>query len=518
MEAPAKNRRAGKPKVRTGCLVCKTRKVKCDESKPECNRCKKLEIGCRYTPPQTLTLVPKSTVSFVPIRPRQAIGQNPSSSIPGDESEHRYFQLFQEKLSYDLCGYFETPFWTHLIPQECHHEPAVRHAIFALSALYKSSASRTGTIRANDEHMDFALVQHSKAIGCFRKSLSKEQPQVRLALLASLLFGCFESFHGNWETASQQIHSGLNILGQWERSKLKGKPTRSIIAIDSELGVALTRLQLQLESYLAMNPMNEYPLGELENPKVGEYPPARFANLAEAFPFALSFATCAIQHSRKATRYLSIEAHQKDLERERDTICDYALQWKKAFRPLILETESGYHFQRRDYCGILQLHICVMGFEIMLHTSLSREESVFDHYTEQFSRMVVLCRRLFELDNESRKSDYLKAQFGLGLIMTIYYVATRCRDSVIRRDAIFILRQWPTKNGIWDSLQAAQVAEWIMGIEEEAACGKENIPEEARVRMNSLKVTRHKGGFDVECIQGHTDGVWRPRKATLDCW
>ncbi len=140
--------------------------------------------------------------------------------------------------------------------------------------------------------------------------------------MASLLFGCFESFHGNWETASQQIHSGLNILGQWKRSKLKGKPTSAVVVVDPELGVALARLQLQLESYLARNPMNNHPLTELENAGVEKDVPVRFANLAAAFPFALNLATCALRHSRKASRFLNLDTLQEDLERERESLYD----------------------------------------------------------------------------------------------------------------------------------------------------------------------------------------------------
>jgi hypothetical protein len=99
----------------------------------------------------------------------------------------------------------------------------------------------------------------------------------------------------------------------------------------------------------------------------------------------------------------------------------------------------------------------------------------------------------------------MKAQFGLGVIMSIYIVATRCREPSIRRDAIAALREWPSKNGIWDSLHIAQVAEWIMGIEEKMACGEDPIPEEARVRMSSLKMITKREGIDVECLQGYVD-------------
>jgi hypothetical protein len=365
-------------------------------------------------------------------------------------------------------------------------------------------------MRANDEHLDFALVQHSKAIGSFRRSLSEEYRQVRLSLMASMLFGCFESFYGNWETASLQISSGLRLLRQWERARRsKGKPASAREAIDPQLGATLARLDLQMESYLALHPMNDNPVTELESIPLNHTYPARFTKLAEAFPLALELSTSGVRHTRNAFRSLNLGCNQDALERERDYIHNYVRQWKKAFRPILLERETGQHQGNRDIFGILQLYACVLGFEVLLVTGLSKEEIIHDRYTEQFRQIVSVCRRLFEIDRDwdrrSRQANYLKAQFGLGVTMSIYIVATRCREPVLRRDAIATLREWPSKNGIWDSLHAAQVAEWIMGIEEEMACGDNNIPEEARVRMSSLKVITKREGIDVECIQGHSD-------------
>ena len=39
MPPATKRSRASKPKVRTGCLTCKIRRVKCDEGKPACQKC-----------------------------------------------------------------------------------------------------------------------------------------------------------------------------------------------------------------------------------------------------------------------------------------------------------------------------------------------------------------------------------------------------------------------------------------------------------------------------------------------
>lgn len=502
----------------------RTRKVKCDETKPECNRCSRFGTACRYSyaPPHE-TPVSRAqrlrNTAFAPIKPRipALITQEPSNSIPGDESERRYFQLFHERLAYDISGYFESPFWTRVIPQECHHEPAIRHAILALSALCKASASKIETVDANNKHLDFALVQQSKAISSFRKSLSEGRPlrtQVRLALMASLLFGSFESFHGNSETASQQISSGLNILGQLEKHKVN-RTNQNITFVDPELGLSLSRLQLQMESFLAMNPMTDHlPTGADDVEFIEDFP-NRFAALSEALPFAVRISINTLRHMRKASRCGNIKSFQETLERERDSVSTSLDQWNKAFRPILLKIQASQNTASRAYLSVCFLQTTLVAFETILATTSAKKEIIYDRFTEQFRRIVSSCRHALEIDREIRTLDSIRAQFSIGWIMMLYYVATRCRDSLIRRDAIAILREFPSKNGIWDSLQAAKAAEWIANIEEKGSAGIIPIPEAARVRMNSLKAISHENGIDVECIQGPSDGISKLRMANL---
>lgn len=40
--------RKGHHKSRAGCLVCKRRRVKCDEGRPDCGQCRRLALQCRY--------------------------------------------------------------------------------------------------------------------------------------------------------------------------------------------------------------------------------------------------------------------------------------------------------------------------------------------------------------------------------------------------------------------------------------------------------------------------------------
>ncbi|KFY24077.1 hypothetical protein V491_02297 [Pseudogymnoascus sp. VKM F-3775] len=49
-------------KTRTGCMICKARKVKCDETKPNCNNCLKRSMQCEYPtlPPPSSDKIPSS--------------------------------------------------------------------------------------------------------------------------------------------------------------------------------------------------------------------------------------------------------------------------------------------------------------------------------------------------------------------------------------------------------------------------------------------------------------------------
>ncbi|KAF8848228.1 hypothetical protein BDZ45DRAFT_291059 [Acephala macrosclerotiorum] len=97
--------RASGPKVRSSCVTCKARRVKCDESKPDCLRCQKLGrkwdgylasgvIDRRRPIAQLIArpLQPKTTHNF------QSILQEPASALFDGERDYRYFRLFCDDL------------------------------------------------------------------------------------------------------------------------------------------------------------------------------------------------------------------------------------------------------------------------------------------------------------------------------------------------------------------------------------------------------------------------------------
>ena len=93
LDARRKNGRLGSRKSRAGCTTCKIRKVKCDESRPECNKCKSTGRKCGYadSPPRS-----KKNTSLV--------GSHLSLSLGLKESERRTFDFFLSWTAPRLAG------------------------------------------------------------------------------------------------------------------------------------------------------------------------------------------------------------------------------------------------------------------------------------------------------------------------------------------------------------------------------------------------------------------------------
>jgi hypothetical protein len=153
---------------------------------------------------------------------------SPSTNIHTTEEESRYFQVFSERTAYELSGFFDPTFWTRLVLQESHNVAAIRHAVIALGALSKCLDTAPGpdlkvnVIQSIDKkHHEQAVSHNLKAIQALNYYISSsEAPQLRNALVACLLFVCFETFQGSYASSVQQTYGGLKIL----RSYYVGKP------------------------------------------------------------------------------------------------------------------------------------------------------------------------------------------------------------------------------------------------------------------------------------------------------
>jgi hypothetical protein len=160
---------------------------------------------------------------------------------------------------------------------------------------------------------------------------------------------------------------------------------------------------------------------------------------------------------------------------------------------------------------ILKLHAVTMGtnFEVDFERAMS-DETVWDNFNLQFEAVVehaeqivhrtysttplesnvaspkLSCSSSYDGSNggsgvngvnrnRDGKSRARKVTFNIdtGIIPPLYFVAVKCRHSLIRRRAIACLNVTERQEGIWNSRLTARVAERVMEIEEGVEAGEQ---------------------------------------------
>lgn len=108
-------------------LACRIRRVKCDEAKPECQRCVKGRFKCDGY--QGRANWPASQLkSSRALAPLTLLAGTPTVQLFKSEPEYRQFQRFCREQAAQLTGYRDTQLWSHVILQACETNDSIRHA------------------------------------------------------------------------------------------------------------------------------------------------------------------------------------------------------------------------------------------------------------------------------------------------------------------------------------------------------------------------------------------------------
>src|SRR6266536_6710913 len=111
-------------------LNIRIRRVKCDETKPRCNRCTSTGRKCDGYKPFAPNKTKKSKdVIKCPseLASSSVTLYNPSVDIKGSMYQRMSFHYFQSRNIAQLPGNFEPYFWDHLVLQFSHQDPTIRH-------------------------------------------------------------------------------------------------------------------------------------------------------------------------------------------------------------------------------------------------------------------------------------------------------------------------------------------------------------------------------------------------------
>ena len=222
--------------VTSNFVPSRIRRIKCDEAKPVCAKCSSTGRVCdgyelekrfrNYKPNQSAepavtsqavrTEREKRAEPMLSDRARldfsvAAISpHNPLLDFPGTAREQRSLNFFMFQVAPALGGFFDTNFWSVLLPRVAASEISIYHALVAIAALHEGQSAEAS--QKSIDYRTISLLHYNKAIDALKRRLCSETPGNHVVLLTCILFICLEFMRGMPEMALDHIESGLNIL------------------------------------------------------------------------------------------------------------------------------------------------------------------------------------------------------------------------------------------------------------------------------------------------------------------
>ncbi|EIT75473.1 hypothetical protein AO1008_10879 [Aspergillus oryzae 100-8] len=458
MPTPAKRKRASKPKVRTGCITCKIRKVKCDEGKPACARCVSTGRKCDGYASQTTS---------------SNISQPLLTAVTAKSStESRALEFFFHKSSSQLSGFFEGSFWKVTVLQLSLVEPAIRQAIAAIGSLHEHKGGckllPSFNTAGGDPHP--AIQLYTRALRSTIEKSAADTGAIPVVVVASILFTAFEFLRGNASAAASHISNGINLLWAW-REKTGSRPrvpwgqgysSFQSYFVETELAPILSLFNLNSSEFhpgtrrkVLLNPVDTGLLILTD----------RFESLREVRVAMVDLVTATAAVFQLLDQNLKLGKLPdaglltiiSGLRQTRD-------RWKTNFDDLVRRQSATWDKNEQDAAEVLRL----MWYSTVMGTTTYRvgSECAWDEHREDFEEIVRIGEKI--VSDPDRYPDELSKTLCLdfGLLYPLHAVAWKCRWPHLRRKGLDLLRRMPRKEWWYEVSHYHDVFLQIMEFEE----------------------------------------------------
>ncbi|KAK3988699.1 hypothetical protein QBC44DRAFT_328762 [Cladorrhinum sp. PSN332] len=455
---PKRARLAFYRKVKTGCLTCKTRKVKCDEAKPHCQRCTSTGRKCdgyRSAAPETRK------------RPINILSPHPSGLFQSD-AERRSFSYFQTRAGKALGGHFNQAFWGRQVMQAALHYPSIRHLVIALGSAYENF--ETGKPL---QKLEFAFEQCNSSIKLLAASNDSSRSQspetIASVLTASVLFIYLASIQGYIAEAVQHVRSAIKLLRDYDQQRLDSP--RSLVKYPIPLS-QLRALLLSIYGQLRIM-IDSIDISEKHDMLVSDLEPATlFHSIDEAHAH-----TEQLLHNTHA--FMQNTAHNppitpKQLEAvvsRHKHLCHVLHSSRDALD--MFESKSNSDAEEQKGIATLKLYHLIISIRLRINVFAPQDrESAFDaeDLDKTFREMLGYCEILAAREHEADQGPTCTS--GLGHIMPLHMITARCRDPDVRGRALDLLLQSTRTEGIWNGRLSGLVAQETVAIEQEGIHGR----------------------------------------------
>lgn len=351
-----------------------------------------------------------------------------------------------------LNGTVDAGFWNGLVIKLSVTEPAVRHAMLAVSSLHE--CVETKLKRGRERDRSFAYREYTNAIASLRNWAPGDEPSA-IPLLVCILFVCFE-FLADREAASQMhICQGRKILSGLGHGN---SPTMEMI----KESLVPIYARLSLASFL----FGSWPATIPEHLVVCATVPLVFTSLAQARTVLYHIQDEAIQFiTRGGIAVFSPETTEEEmrqLQEQQTRLLATLGRWNASFTVLAATSPPA----KLNAMNLLRIYY--QASSIWASNALQPLETAYDAHLVGFANIISLASSIVNSPTyqDSKQSAFT---FETELVAPVYWTCTKCRHPVLRRAALGLLRRDQVRRrreNLWHADGAIAVATRVIEMEE----------------------------------------------------
>jgi hypothetical protein len=415
----------------------------------------------------------------------------------GTTQERRIFHRFQYCTVPAFAGGSETGFWTKLVLKVGQEEPVVRNAIIALGTLHEDYQDRCGKYSPqliNDQSYQHALRLYGVALRDLNQRLDDpSRSNAKLAIIASILFACFEVLRRNnmaavihYQQGMRELIRQMNLPSADDTSVTPYSPGRQ----------AQFRAMPQDEVDELLRVFARYDIQACTFSKDhAERLSAHVNHMPRIQPTDLTLSQVRIhldnllvsvyqlvKSDARMYRYWRIDAVPVEWQNRRQEALDIFDAWMVALENFF--AAQGPRLNAADIKSLLGLRLQIKTAVIMLRVCIDcGPECSFDSFQDDFEDMVSKVEQMTTAlripEQAPLEDEQTPFTMELGIVHPLFFVACKCRDRDLRRRAVAQLKR-AGKEGVWEGPIMAVLAQKIIELEEEGLSRGEAVPEENR--------------------------------------
>lgn len=360
----------------------------------------------------------------------------------GTQREQRCLYFFSTISAPELAGYMDFAFWSEVLLQATHDDPAIRHAVAAIGASHEYKLRKqVAKFNLETEGLHaFALRQVNKAIKALVQPAQGTTQGLLRALTASILFACFESLNNSREAAIPHVVYAGRILKQLKQTA-EDENTKRPYPVPMHL---IEPLVVQYEAQRGVY------YGDSERPKdayLDISKPIVIRSIAEARILLLQ-AISVMQDVFTQYGEDDTESGTIALKCAKKEMAEWFGRWNNAFETHLSRTQIDTVTMRS--CKLIKCHQIATTIAAGVDPLLG--EDCWAPFTDDMKKAYAIIADLHATDprrttpsSQPPHTPYFSST--MGMTEPLYVIASRCADPETSQNAKALLGRLPPSEG-----------------------------------------------------------------------